>query len=186
MTVTVTNLLAGPASAVWVAAFGATEPIDAAAAPGVGWVDVGGTSGGVKLAADREFFRLDVDQITGRVGSVATQEDFSVSTSLAEATLKNYALTVNALDADVVSAAGLDTLEIGGANPAVEPNYRALIIDGRAPNGKKRRVIVRKVLSTASVEESMEKGGQTVYPVTWSAHYVSASIKPIKRMDATA
>ena len=183
MAVTVTNLLAGPATAVWVATFGATEPADAVAAPGVGWRDIGGTVGGVRLLADREFFRLDVDQKIGRVGSVPTQEDYAVSTSLAEATLENYAVVLNELETAVTTAASTKTLELGGTNPGTEPNYRALIIDGRAPNGKKRRIIVRKVLSTASVEAAMEKAGQTVYPVTWTAHEVSASIKPVKRMD---
>lgn len=186
MTVTVTNLLAGPATAVYVGLFGATEPADAVAAPGVGFREVGGTTGGVRLVADREFFRLDVDQKIGRVGSVPTQEDFAVSTSLAEATLDNYGLVVNAADDAVASAAGTDTLELGGTNPGTEPIYRALIIDGRAPNGKRRRIIVRKVLSTASVEAAMEKAGQTVFPVTWTAHEVSASIRPLKVMDETA
>lgn len=186
MTVTATNLIAGPATAVYVGAFGIAEPADALAAPGAGWRDIGGTSGGVRLIADREFFRLDVDQIIGRVGSVPTQEDFSVATSLAEATLENYGLTVNAADADVVSGVGLKTLELGGTLPGTAPLYRAIIIDGLAPNGKKRRAIVRKVLSTASVEAGMEKAGQTVFPVTWTGHYVSASIKAVKVMDETA
>lgn len=186
MTVTVTDLLAGPATGLWVAAFGTAEPADLTTAPATGWRDLGGTTGGVRLVADREFFRLDVDQIIGRVGSVPTQEDFSVATSLAEATLENFAVAVNALDADVVEATGTATLELGGALPGSAPNYRALLVDGRAPNGKKRRIIIRKVLSTASVEAAMEKSGQTVYPVTFSAHYVSASIKPLKIMDEVA
>lgn len=186
MTVTVTNLLAGPATAVHVGDYGAAEPADATTAPGVGWRDVGGTTGGVRLAADREFFRLDVDQKIGRVGSVPTQEDYAVSTSLAEATLANYALAVNAADDAVVAGTGIETLDLGGTDPGSEPNYRALIIDGRAPGGLRRRIIVRRVLSTASVEAAMEKGGQTVYPVTWTAHDVSDSIKAVRVIDETA
>lgn len=184
MTVTVTNLLAGPATAVWVNDFGAAEPATISTAP-VGARDVGGTTGGLRLVADREMFRLEVDQIGGRVGSQLTSEDFSVQTSLAEATLENYALTVNAADSavDSTTTPGEKSLELGGADVMGEPNYRSLIIDGRAPNGKKRRVIVRKVLSTASVEAGMEKGGQTVFPVTWTAHYVSESIFPVRIID---
>jgi hypothetical protein len=184
VTVTVTNLLAGPAQTLWVGDFGATEPIGFAA-PGVGWRDMGGTSGGVRLMADREFFFLDVDQIIGRVGAVPTQENFSVATSLAEATLENYSVALNKPDDAVVVATGTKTLELGGALPGTSPNYRALIIDGTAPAGFKRRVIVRKVLSTASVEAGQEKAGQTVYPVTFSAFYVSASILPVKKVDET-
>ena len=185
MTVTVTNLLAGPASTVWIGDFGAAEPSTIDADPGVGWRDMGGTTGGLRLMADREFFYLDVDQIIGRVGAVPTQENFSVATSLAEATLGNYAAALNLPEDAVVEATGTATLELGGALPGTGPNYRAIIVDGRAPQGFRRRVIVRKVLSTATVEAGMEKAGQTVYPVTYSAFYVSASIKPVKKIDET-
>lgn len=184
MTVTVTNLLAGPATAVWVGDFGAAEPATIGADPGVGFRNIGGTQGGLRLIADREMFRLEVDQIPGRVASQLTSEDFSVQTSLAEATLENYALTVNAADDAVdTSTPGEKALDLGLADTEAAPNYRCIIVDGRAPNGKKRRVIVRKVLSTASVETPMERGGQTVYPVTWTAHYVSDSIAPVRKID---
>lgn len=184
MTVTVTNLLAGPATSVWVGDSGVTEPATIDAAPGVGFRDVGGTTGGLRLISDREFFRLEVDQVPGRVGSEQTNEDFSVQTSLAEATLENYALVTNAKDTDVdTTVAGEKRLGLGKADLGAAPNYRCLIIDGRAPNGKKRRVIVRRVLSTASVETPMQRGGQTVYPVTWTAHYVSQSIPAVDWID---
>lgn len=183
-TVTVTNLLAGPATAVWVGDFGTAEPATIGAAPGVGFRNIGGTQGGVRLVADREFFRLEVDQIPGRVGSSLTSEDYSIQTSLAEATLENYAVTVNAADDDVdTSVVGEKALELGAADTTAEPNYRCVIIDGRAPNGKKRRVIMRKVLSTASVESGQQRGGQTVFPVTWTGHYVSESIAPVRKID---
>jgi hypothetical protein len=184
MTVTVTDLLAGPARSIRVGLFGATEPADfTAPIDEEDWTDRGGTTGGLRLVADREFFRLDVDQIIGRVGSVPTQEDFSVATSLAEATLENYALTMNKPDASVTTAGGVKKLALGGTLPGSAPNYVALLIEGRAPGGKGRLVIVRKVLSTATVEAGMEKAGQTVYPVTFSAHHVSDSIEPIVLVD---
>lgn len=183
MTVTVTDLLAGPATGLWVGALGATEPATIDADPGVGWRDLGGTTGGLRLLTDREFFNLDVDQILMPAGAVPTSESYSVATSLAQATLENYGLTLNLPDDAVVVGAGSKTLEIGGTLPGSAPNYRALIVDGRAPEGFRRRVIVRKVLSTASVETAMEKAGQTVYPVTFTAYYVSTSIKPVKKMD---
>lgn len=187
MTVTVTNLLAGPATAVWVGDFGAMEPATIGAAPGVGFRNIGGTQGGLRLIADREMFRLEVDQIPGRVASQLTSEDFSVQTSLAEATLENYALTVNAADDAVDSSVvGEKSLDLGLADTEAAPNYRCIIVDGRAPGGKKRRVIIRKVLSTASVETPMQRGGQTVYPVTWTAHYVSGSIAPVRKIDEDA
>lgn len=184
MTVTVTDLLAGPAKSIRIGAFGATEPADfATPIDDETWKDRGGTFGGLRLIADREFFRLEVDQVIGRVGSVPTQEDFSVATSLAEATLENYASVLNKPDTAVTTSVGVKRLSLGGTLPGSAPNYVALLIEGRAPEGKGRLVIVRKVLSTATVETPMEKGGQTVYPVTFSAHHVSDSIAPIELVD---
>jgi hypothetical protein len=49
----------------------------------------GGTQDGVKLSVDQTYSELEVDQITVRVGSRLTKRDFTVKTSLAEATLEN-------------------------------------------------------------------------------------------------
>lgn len=184
MAVVATNLIAGPAE-LWVAVFGGTavEPTGPTTVPGAGWTNVGGTTGGIRLVCDREFFTLEVDQIVQRVGSVPTGEDFSIQTSLAEATLENFGTAMNKLAADITTAASVKTLELGGTLPGGTPNYVAVLLDGRAPNGKKRRVTLRKALSTASVEQAYQKAGQTVIPLTLTGHYVSSSIKPVRIDD---
>ena len=59
-------------------------------------------------------------------------------------------------------------------------------MDGIAPGGFRRRVIVRKTLPTDSVGTAYKKDSQTLLPITWTAHWVSASIKPFKIEDAVA
>lgn len=184
MTVVATNLIAGPAE-LWVAVFGTAEPASPTAAPIAPWRSVGGTTGGVRLQADRSFFTLEVDQILQDVGSVPTGENFSIATSMAEGTLENFALAVNELESSIQTGTGSSYLELGGALPGGTPNYVAVLLDGRAPNGKRRRITLRKGLSTASVEQAYQKSGQTVIPVTWKGHYVSPSIKPIRVEDDT-
>lgn len=186
MTVTATNLIAGPVTEMWVAVFGSTEPALIGTDPAAPFRAVGGTMGGVKLVCDRSFFALEVDQVIQRVGSVPTGENFSIQTSMAEGVLKNFALAIAGLDTDVTTGTGTESLEFGGMTPGLTPNYMAIILDGRAPNGKKRRVTLRKALSTASVEQSYEKAGQTVIPVTFTGHYVSSSIRPIRVEDETS
>lgn len=182
MTVTATNLIAGPAH-LWVAVFGSPEPAGPLAAPAAPWRDVGGTQGGVRLVADRTFFELEVDQVIQRVGSVPTKEDFSIATSLAEGTLENFALALNEVESAIQDGTDSRYLELGGTTPGGTPNYIAVLLDGLAPDGKRRRVTLRKALSTASVEQAYQKSGQTLIPVTLTGHYVSPSVRPIRVED---
>jgi hypothetical protein len=189
MPVTTTNLIQGPAS-LYVGAFGATEPTDAQlnAAPAAGWTDVGGTTGGVTLTASITLTAMDVDQILDPVGDVITARDFTIATSLAEATLANLARVLNLADAAVAagtSPAG-PTLEPASDLTSFTPVYRAFIMDGIAPGGFRRRVILRKAIQTAASALPHAPGAQTVIPATFRSTYVSASIKPFRVVDAIA
>lgn len=188
MSVTATNLVQGPAT-LYSAAFGATEPADSAvnaAPPASTWTDVGGTQDGVKLSIDQNYVELEVDQVVDRVGSRLTKRDFTVETSMAEATLANLSLALNG--GTSASAAGYASFEPSFASAATQPTYKALLFDGWAPGtaAYTRRVIVRKALSTDAVEMAYTKDKQTVYGVKFSGHYVSASISPIHIVDQTS
>jgi len=179
MPVTSTNLIQGPAT-LYVGTFGATEPATIATAPGVPFTDVGGTKDGVELTIADEYAVLDVDQIIYEIARRRIKRVVSIKTSLAEATLANLALatantapTANVLTAD-------DTVT------AFSPAYGAVLMDGIAPGGFRRRVIVRKTLPTDSVGMAYKKDGQTLLPVTWTGHWVSTSIPPFKIEDATS
>jgi hypothetical protein len=179
MAVTVTNLVQGPGT-LYAAAFGSAEPADSivgvTADPSAPFVDVGGTDGGVDLEVAQTFSELDVDQLIDRVGSRVTKRDFSVKTSLAEPTLENWAIAMNA--GTVTSSTGYKTLDPVTATSITQPIYRAIIIDAFATGVKtdgtanRRRIIVRKVLSTANVGSSYQKDKKTLLPITWTGHYV--------------
>jgi hypothetical protein len=186
MSVTTTNLIMGPAT-LYSGAFGATEPADAAvnATPAVSaWTDTGGTNGGVKLTVDQKYTELTVDQIVDRVGSRLTNREFTVETDLAEATLTNLSLALNGGTA--ATGSGFASFEPNYASSASQPTYVAVLLDGYAPSSLRRRVIVRKALSTAKVESSYTKDKQTFIPVTFTGHYVSSSIAPIHVVDQTS
>lgn len=183
MSIVTTNLIMGPAT-LYTAAFGAAEPADtdvnttpAASA----WTDVGGTDGGVKLVVDQKYTELQVDQVVDRVGSRLTSRDFTVETSLAEPTLANLSLALNGGTA--ATGAGFSSFEPNYASSATQPTYIALLIDGYAPDGKRRRVIVRKALSTDKVESTYTKDKQTFLTVKFTGHYVSSSIAPVHVAD---
>lgn len=178
MPVTSTNLIQGPAT-IYGAPFGTAEPATIATAPAAGWVDLGGTKDGVSLAIESDWSVLSVDQLVDEVGRVRTKRAVSVKTSLAEATLANLA---RAIGSAALPAA--QVLEPEADAAAFAATYFAYLIDGVAPGGFRRRIILRKALATDSVELAYKKDDQTVIPATFTAHYVSASIKPWKIEDA--
>lgn len=179
MPVTTSNLIQGPA-VLYTGIFGATEPATIAAAPATGWTDVGGTKDGLELTIADEYGVLDVDQEIHEMGRRRIKRVVTAKTSLAEATLANLAIAI----ANSAPVTNVMEGDIGVA--AFAPAYQALLIDGIAPGGFKRRIILRRTLPTDSVGVAYKKDGQTLIPVTWTAHFVSASIKPWKVEDATA
>jgi len=186
MSVNVTNLILGPATlyyGTWGSA-GPAEPADTtvtAAPPASAWPDIGGTLGGIKLSFNQTYTALDVDQVVDVVGRRLTARDIQVVTQLAEGTLQNLSVVLNG--GTVVTGANQNTYDPAAALAATQPNYGALLFDGWGPNQKVRRVIVRKVLSMANVDSEFRADAQWLFPVTWSALYVSAAITPFHVVD---
>lgn len=196
MATSVTNLIQGPGT-LYTAAFGTTEPAETTAAlnatppppvtgatPSPGWTDVGGTTDGVSLSIAQEFSELAVDQVVDVPGRRLTKRDLSLTTNMAEPTLENLAVAMNATAP--TTATGVKKLTPRDDTSATQLDYSALILDGFAPGQKRRRIVVRKVLSTNNVDFAYQKDAQTVFSVTWSAHYVSPSVKPFVILDDVA
>lgn len=181
MPVVSTNLIQGPAT-LYVGVFGVAEPATIATAFGAGWTDVGGTNDGVSVAVEMEFSELSVDQLVDVPGQRMTKRVSKIKTNLAEATLANLAVALNELAATVVANKFTPSF---GSNVFV-PNYTAVALEGIAPGGFKRRVFVRKTLQVGNVEASYKKDGQTLFPVEFAGHWVSASIAPYSWEDATS
>ena len=181
MGVTVTNLIQGPAT-LYAAPFGTAEPADADTDPATGWIDLGGTQDGVTATVELSYQELSVDQVVDVPGQTITRRMAKIKTNLAEATLANWALVLNELASSV--AAGSFTPSNG--IEAFAANYTALILDGIAPGGFRRRVIARRCLQVSNVDSSYKKDSQTLIPAEWGAHYVSPSIPPFAIIDASA
>lgn len=186
MAVTATNLILGPGT-LYTGAFGAVEPADTAVntTPATSaWTDCGATDGGVKLTIDQKFTELTVDQIVDSLGRRLTQREIMVDTNLAEPTLTNLSLAMNGGTSATGSGyASLDPLNV---TSATQPTYVAVILDGFAPNGFRRRVIIRKSLNTSSLQMAYAKDKETYVPVTFAGHYVSSSITPFHVVDQTS
>lgn len=183
MGVTVTNLIQGPGD-IFGAAFGTAEPADSAVSgplTAAGWRDLGGTKDGVTLRVSQAVSKLTVDQVVEDVGGVRTRRAVRLATNLAEPTLENLAFALN--DTAPVTGAQFDTWEPSTGTAASQMTYYAVCFQGFAPNGKRRWVFIRRTLGVEDVEAPYKKDDQTVFPVTFESHYVSAAVKSVRIVD---
>lgn len=186
MAITATNLILGPGT-LYTGVFGAVEPADAAVntTPAASaWTDMGATDGGVKLTIDQKFTELTVDQVVDSLGRRLTQREIMVDTNLAEPTLANLSTAMNG--GTSATGSGYATLDPLNVTSATQPTYIAVLLDGYAPAGFRRRVIIRKALNTSSIQSAYAKDKETYIPVTFNGHYVSSSITPFHVVDQTS
>ncbi|MEU5448657.1 hypothetical protein [Streptomyces californicus] len=182
-----TNLALGPGE-IYSGVFGVTEPADTTinSTPGVGWTSRGGTQDGVNLIVDQKYTALEIDQAVDVVGRRLTSRDIQVETNLAELTLDNLKVALNGGTVEVDEDSDTTSYELDYATSATQPDYSALLIDAFGPASKRRRIIVRKTLSTDKVAFAYTKDKQSVYTVQFSAHYVTSSISPLRIVDDTS
>lgn len=190
MSVTPQNLASGPATVYsGVNGFGTTEPAYSAIASvpsASAWTDCGGTNGGVKWDIDQTYFQLDVDQLVDVPESRITKREVDVMTDLAEITMTNLQLALNG--GTITASTAYQVYDPSFATSATQPGYAAVLIDAYAPRlaantTMRRRVVLRKVLSTDQIAMEYKKGGQTFIPVKFSCHYVSSTIAPYEVVD---
>lgn len=194
MTITPYNLVQGPGD-LYVAQFGAVEPLDsnatvAAGPPGGVWQGVGATEADVTMEIDVTYDDLKVDQLIDPVGARATDRQITIKTQLREVTLTNMANALNAMVTTTVSAS-YTVLEPVTASNATQPNYSALIFDTWAPTlatgfPARRRIILRKVLSKPKLQLISGKGKNAIYDVTWQGYYISEGVKLFHQVDQTS
>lgn len=189
------NVCQGPAT-VYYGAFGATEPaFSAIASPPSSaiWTDVGGIADGtsILLEIDLTYTDIGVEQLVDPVGARLTKRVIQFTAALEETTLANMQLAMNQL-ATISSGSGYNVLDPITTNSATQPTYTALLIDGWAPttglteNAARRRMIVRKCLSSSKVDLEYEKTKPAVFNTTWTGYWISPSVAPFEIIDQTS
>jgi hypothetical protein len=189
------NVCMGPATVYW-APFGSTEPaytaITSAPSSAV-WTDVGGTADGssVLLEVEHTFTDIGCEQLIDPIGARLSKRVIQVTVSLEEATLNNLNLAMNQLTT-ISPGSGYSVLDPLTAITSVQPNYMAILIDGWAPTTGtteiecKRRMIIRKCLSSSKVDLEYEKTKAVLFNTTWTGYWVSSSIAPFEIIDQTS
>ena len=150
------------------------------------WTYTGFTSDGITVNIDQSFSEMRVDQIADRVGTKMTERQLSLQANLAEATLANLSLGFNG--GTITTAAEYSYYEPVYNGDELQPVYIAVLFDGYAPASsagvsKRRRIILRKAISTESVESAYKKDSLTLVPVTFTSHYVSDTVAPFRIID---
>jgi hypothetical protein len=189
------NVCQGPATVYW-SLFGATEPagsaITAPPNPAI-WTDVGGIADGtsVLLEIDLTYTDQGVAQLVDPIGARLTKRVIQLTAALEEATLQNINLAQNQLTT-ISPQSGFTQLSPVTASSATQPTYTALIIDGWAPTtglvepSARRRIILRKALSSSKVDLEYEKTKPNVLNTTWTGYWVSGTVPPYDIYDQTA
>jgi hypothetical protein len=150
------------------------------------WTYTGFTSDGLTITIDQTFSEMRVDQLADRVGTKMTERQLSIQANLAEATLANLVLGMNG--GTVTTAASYSYYEPTYDGTELQPTYIPVLFDGYAPASaagvsKRRRIILRKAISTENIESAYKKDSLTLVPVTFTSHYVSDTVAPFRIID---
>jgi hypothetical protein len=192
--ITASNIVMGPAS-VYTAPSGTTEPAWTAitSPPAAPWTDVGGTADGTSVLLEVETSLTDimVEQLVDPVAGRVSKRVIQVTLALEEATQQNLNLAMNQMTT-ITTGAGYSVLDVLTTPTSLQPPYTAIIIDGFAPTtgttevSCRRRLIVRKCLSTSKVDLEYEKTKPTIYSTTWTGYWISTLVSPFEIIDQTS
>lgn len=188
------NVVMGPAT-VYTAPFGTTEPAWSAISspPASPWTDVGGTADGTSVLLEVEHTLTDiaVEQLVDPVGARVSKRVIQVTAALLEATQQNMLLAMNQM-ATITTGSGYSVLDPLTSPTSTQPAYTAIIIDGFAPTTGttevycRRRLIIRKCLSSSKIDYEYEKTKPSVFSTTWTGYWISSSVGPFEVVDATS
>lgn len=185
------NVCQGPAY-VYTAISGTTEPAYTTLTnpPAAPWNDVGIIAEGTSVLLEVEHSLTDIGaaQLIDPIGARVTKRVIQVTVALTEATMTNLNLAMNQM-ATITQGSGYQVLDPLTSAAATQPNYTAIIIDGWAPTAGtaetqcRRRMVIRKCLSSSKVDLEYEKTKMVTYNTTWTGYYVSSSIAPFEIID---
>lgn len=186
------NVAMGPAI-VYTSLFGATEPaystLTSPPSSSV-WTDVGATVDGSSILLEVEHSLTDIhcEQLLDPIGARVTKRVIQVTVNLLEATLLNLQLAMNQL-LTISPGAGYSVADPMTSITSVQPQYMAIMLDGVAPTTGttettcKRRIIIRKCLSSSKADLEFEKNKPTTYATTWTGYWISSSVAPFEIID---
>lgn len=176
------NLVQGQA-VLYTATVGSTEPEDAVVMDVLGgdWTDVGLLKNGVRIFTRSEFLTLWRDKRFDPSDHKLMKREVFLETNLAEHTLENLKLAMNG----GTITEGDDYSTYTPATEEDDVDATALIIDGFAPGGFARRIIVRSATQIGNAEFKYSYNQESVYHVRFALQVVEGQ-EPYKVVDQSA
>ena len=182
----------GPAVVYW-ALFPATEPAySAISSPPSSsvWTDLGATVDGssVLLEVQNTINDIHCEQLVDPIGGRVSKRVIQVTANLLEVTLNNMTVAMNQM-ATISAGTGYSVFDPLTTPTALQPPYSAILIDGWAPTTGtdevtcRRRMIVRKCLSTSKVDLEFEKTKTSAFNTTWTGYWISSTLPPYEITD---
>lgn len=179
MAITTATMMVGPGRVRWAPVGTDDALIVAAFTPAwSGWSDIGATDGGVNMSIDKNYANHSVDQTPDWVASTITDRHTTLQTSVVESgDLAKLSLVNN----------GGVTLSTNPSWTSYEPNtdlistqetYIAVAVEGITLGGKKRIIVIRKVLNVDSVAFEFKKDAKTMLGLSLAGHFVSDAKAP--------
>jgi hypothetical protein len=127
-------------------------------------VDVGAVTGGVSIAKSTDVYNIEVDNVKAAVKNVPVKENFSIKTTLAEATLENLRLIWN-IPATKLTSPGGDVaklMQIGMSTGVIEHTVE---VTGVAPDGRLRVYRAYRAIAIRPSEHAYNRGKETLFPI---------------------
>jgi hypothetical protein len=124
------EIISGPAT-VYIAAVATAMP-GISATPSGGWSSLGYTEGGVTVRKTQSVELLTVDQFTGPIKAIRSEEGLEVEFQLAQCTLDNYLKILNNV---TVTTGGSPTAKSGPLHLGFDVARWALLVRGPSPYG---------------------------------------------------
>lgn len=131
------------------------------------WHNLGATDGGIKLEATKEQQALYVDQVLSAVAYADQLLDVKIMAPLAEATLKNFALTMGHADPSSTSV-----LQISGTDASRTDRWAFI---GPAPNSTQVYAVIPKGKSIGKADWTAAKGDKSIFQLEVTAFEDSTS-----------
>jgi hypothetical protein len=156
----------------------ATLPLTSSSAGAGGWRDVGYTQDGLETANDPSWSDVEVDQLLDAAKIFKDGMSFTVSTTLAEATLENLLIAWGQSNSFYSGTfGGSETereVELDGGSLGAAPLERGLVAVGNGPEKAdgtygERAYFVYRVLSVDAASTSMARSEAATVPVSFRA-----------------
>jgi hypothetical protein len=174
LTVNVDNIIVGAGnlfiSAPWDSYYGSFEGTSLANLMTNG-SHMGATMDGVNVQYEPDYTDIEVDQLKDAAIIYANGFKVTVTTNVAEATLRNLQMAWGLPEASLEPAAGgKQKLDI--PIPADDPVERKLVLYGKSPAAtstliKYRKYFCRRAISVDASSHSLKRGEATMFPVSF-------------------